>query len=478
MTQKIISPLLFALLFIASNTFLQAQIVSPQINDKQETQGTTPKLSMTRTNVPDPPVCASSHQETVVFKDEGGMTDATEVVLNFGDGSASETKTWLEIKNANYTITHPYTKTSCGNTATWSPDPNTEIVLCENCFVISATVKNTDGASIALASPLDVRVKNTAETKFSFLNDDILLENGIYYACDSVYDIANESLAAANMVKGAIEYECNRETDVSWTIVKVDDGSTVYSKNYTHLDTDLPQDSCVDVQTVEILDRGTYEITLTQGNAECGTNSITKTLEVQFPPEVEFTILDSITCYPSNFFFINESTAEVEKFVWDFGDGSISDTIAAKEDSEHYYTDGGEYTIVLHGKNKVCWNSKDTLIILERLCQDLYVPNAFIPESDQELFRYFKPVAQNLVEYRMEIYNVQGRRLWVSEEVRAGMPVEGWDGTFDGKPCVQGTYIWKIFAKIDDGTPGGRVWEGQLDKTDKKRPVGTLTLIR
>ena len=74
----------------------------------------------------------------------------------------------------------------------------------------------------------------------------------------------------------------------------------------------------------------------------------------------------------------------------------------------------------------------------------------------------------------MQIFDSWGNLIWQTEKIREqdGKPETGWDGrTLDGKPCPQGTYIWKIYAKFSDGT----TWE---NKNGNGEVTGTLYLIR
>jgi hypothetical protein len=76
-----------------------------------------------------------------------------------------------------------------------------------------------------------------------------------------------------------------------------------------------------------------------------------------------------------------------------------------------------------------------------------------------------------------------------TEVDKNGSPMYGWDGTNNGMPLPQGTYVWKIYAEFSDGTiwPGTGVGFGAAsnpedDPWKKSNQVGlhsgTLYLIR
>jgi hypothetical protein len=92
--------------------------------------------------------------------------------------------------------------------------------------------------------------------------------------------------------------------------------------------------------------------------------------------------------------------------------------------------------------------------------------------------QFWKPVGINLASYSADVYNRWGDLLWHSEKLtEKGEPAEGWDGTFNGVPCQEGNYVWKITAVFRDGT----VWNNEdIGNHEKLTPgkSGTITLIR
>ena len=89
----------------------------------------------------------------------------------------------------------------------------------------------------------------------------------------------------------------------------------------------------------------------------------------------------------------------------------------------------------------------------------------------------WKPVGANLKSYKADIYNIRGILIWSSDKLTDGTPSEGWNGTYKGKTCEPGVYMWKISATFKDGS----VWPNP--KIDYKQNLsdigsGTITLIR
>ena len=106
-------------------------------------------------------------------------------------------------------------------------------------------------------------------------------------------------------------------------------------------------------------------------------------------------------------------------------------------------------------------------------CNGMGVPNAFVPEGPGEI-SLFKPLAEGLKEYKLQIFSPYGELLWQTTELQNGKPVEGWDGTHRGKILPQDVYVWKIHGIFDDGT----VWEGMAFDNEQPSTMGSVTLLR
>lgn len=68
----------------------------------------------------------------------------------------------------------------------------------------------------------------------------------------------------------------------------------------------------------------------------------------------------------------------------------------------------------------------------------VYIPNTFTPDGD-ELNHYFRVIAGNITSMRLQIFNRWGELIFVTEDVNSG-----WDGTYNGEMCPDGTYTWKL----------------------------------
>lgn len=93
----------------------------------------------------------------------------------------------------------------------------------------------------------------------------------------------------------------------------------------------------------------------------------------------------------------------------------------------------------------------------------LYVPNTFTPNDDHNN-EYFFPVFSgsnvDLNTYWFGIYNRWGEVVFESKDIQ-----NAWDGTFNGAPCIQGTYSWEFRYK--------ELRSGKFEQT-----VGHVNLLR
>ena len=78
---------------------------------------------------------------------------------------------------------------------------------------------------------------------------------------------------------------------------------------------------------------------------------------------------------------------------------------------------------------------------------DIYIPNSFIPESDYEANRTFKPVTQYLDpnDYLLTIFDRWGQVVFETRNVG-----EGWDGTIKGRPARMGIYVYQLTYRLND----------------------------
>lgn len=97
----------------------------------------------------------------------------------------------------------------------------------------------------------------------------------------------------------------------------------------------------------------------------------------------------------------------------------------------------------------------DTAMIT--LIEGIHAPNAFLPESSGENSRFYLKEVNFVDNFEMYIYNRWGELIYKTKQIGFN---GGWDGTFKGRKCDVGTYVWVAF------------------NNGKRLARGTVTLIK
>ncbi len=215
---------------------------------------------------------------------------------------------------------------------------------------------------------------------------------------------------------------------------------------------------------------GNYNVKLIVSDYHGCDDTVDSLITVHISPLSAFLVIDNVSGMTGKIQLQNKSEG-ADNYYWDFGNGSSS----TEESPIVTYTNDGSYLITLVAANNFgCVDS--TFLKYEVLFKGLYVPNAFVPESNIQGVNVFKPVGVDLKEYKVEVFDPWGQLLWESSLLDSnGRPVEGWNGRKQNGAIYQsGTYVWKISAVFIDGT----TWEGSNVGKGEGKTIGTVTLIR
>jgi len=145
-------------------------------------------------------------------------------------------------------------------------------------------------------------------------------------------------------------------------------------------------------------------------------------------------------------------------YLWNFGDSTTS----TDENPYHKYENPGSYNVTLWVTSADgCVDSTmlNTPIIVDWKTGNIRFPNVFkwnesgptggvwkdgvYPEMDF----VFRPFFENVIEYRLQIFNRWGTLIYESHDL-----YKGWDGYFgDGNLAPQGVYVWLVEGRYADG---------------------------
>ncbi len=147
-----------------------------------------------------------------------------------------------------------------------------------------------------------------------------------------------------------------------------------------------------------------------------------------------------------------------DNYLWMFGDGETS----TEENPYHKYEKEGSYRVSLKvTTSDGCVDSAvmETPVVVEWKTGEIKFPNVFKwnetgptgGQWDEGVYPgmdyVFRPFFENVIEYKLQIYNRWGALIYESHDLN-----KGWDGYFgNGSLAPQGVYVWKVHGRYADG---------------------------
>jgi len=196
---------------------------------------------------------------------------------------------------------------------------------------------------------------------------------------------------------------------------------------------------------------GSYHIIHAVADTNSCIDTVTRLLTVVPSPTSAFSITPNYNNLQGQIKLQNGSLGASE-YYWELGNGLTTNAVSPVTT----YEEDGTYLIQLFARNTYdCVDS--TSMLFTMLYKGLWVPNALAMGPVQSV-KIWKPVGVNLASYSVKIFDRWNVLIWKSDKLTdKGAPAEGWDGTFNGLPCPQGVYVWKITAIYSDG----EIWRNQ-----------------
>ncbi|MCB0480323.1 MAG: PKD domain-containing protein [Flavobacteriales bacterium] len=216
---------------------------------------------------------------------------------------------------------------------------------------------------------------------------------------------------------------------------------------------------------------GTFSVTLTVIGFDGEPVTVVKEDSVVVNEESRsfFDLRPDVVSVPSEPVLLYNLSNFADRWIWDMGDG----TTYTERNPEHYYKQGGVYTITLISDNE--FGCADTFSIENAVTANaegsVTFPNAFIPDATSRgSGQYdpnsldnaiFFPIIKGVVEYELIIFNRWGEMVFRTEEIHTG-----WTGYYRDteKLCAQDVYVWKATGKFVNG--------------DSFEEAGEVTLLR
>jgi gliding motility-associated-like protein len=112
------------------------------------------------------------------------------------------------------------------------------------------------------------------------------------------------------------------------------------------------------------------------------------------------------------------------------------------EELTYTFEQPGNYNIVLRRENGPCYVDQTLQVVVTECPGTIYwVPNCFTPDGNEhnQLFGPVMTEGFDINDFQFLIFNRWGEVVWESHETNSK-----WDGTYQGKMCTDGVYIWKL----------------------------------
>ena len=193
------------------------------------------------------------------------------------------------------------------------------------------------------------------------------------------------------------------------------------------------------------INSGYYDVGLTVTSSDGCVTSLTQTelIEVFSIPTSEF----SSSPNPGSLIepaisFDDQSSADVNAWIWDFGDGSTFNTT---ENPTHDYPDDttNTYTVTLIVENIFgCFDTVQHEVVIGPAFT-FYIPNAFSPNNDGKN-DIFNGSGIGIAEYTMRVFDRWGNMVFKTQDLNIG-----WDGKAnEGSATAQiDVFVWKVDIK-------------------------------
>ncbi len=294
---------------------------------------------------------------------------------------------------------------------------------------------------------------STSNSNISICAGDSILINGNYESTAGVY---------TDTISGGSHTGCDSIISITLSVIDViadfsfgdTAGCSVLNSDFTDLSSssenitswqwDFGDGSTSTNQhpTNQYLQSGTFNVTLivtTASGCQANTTQIINTTISQ-QPTANFTFAPNNPQIDELVDFVNTSN-NATSWEWDFGNNQTT-TITNPSNA---YSSEGTYTVTLTAYNGSCSDvASQTIQIESNLIY--FVPNSFTPGGADEFNNIFQPVFNSGIDpydFQLLIYNRWGDLVFESYN-----PEIGWDGTYNGKYCTDGTYIWTIRYKL------------------------------
>ncbi|MCE3229156.1 MAG: hypothetical protein K0S32_3707 [Bacteroidetes bacterium] len=186
---------------------------------------------------------------------------------------------------------------------------------------------------------------------------------------------------------------------------------------------------------------GVYSATLiatTSGVCVDTSVATVNNITVNIVPKAGFSVTpQTTTIFDPEITFTNKASLDVNKWEYNFGDG----TGTPYASDIHIYEKYGDYLITQVVTNPFgCMDTmRQTIQILPEF--RFWIPNTFTPDEDGRN-DIFMPVTIGVIDFEFDVYSRWGEKIFSTQDSK-----EGWNGFYRGYECQEGVYAWRVAFK-------------------------------
>ncbi|WP_236139746.1 PKD domain-containing protein [Mongoliitalea daihaiensis] len=139
--------------------------------------------------------------------------------------------------------------------------------------------------------------------------------------------------------------------------------------------------------------------------------------------------------------FIASSAGNVDRWLWDFGDGNVSEGPSPV----HVFGQRGEFVVTLTAENELGCQEFFSNVVAVTQSFRVMIPTGFTPSLAQNNF--FVPKTKGIVSIELSVFNLWGNLVYQS----SGVDIPGWDGRINDQDAPSGTYVYSVQLRSVDG---------------------------
>ncbi len=265
------------------------------------------------------------------------------------------------------------------------------------------------------------------------------------YACQSqtttslkIYNLPNGGLRSDRQL-GCVPFDVNLNFIPSMSTIAPIKSQTWYYNKKKISDTD---NFIINIKTV-----GEQRIEGTLIDTNGCVNTVTASLNGYGSPKANFTYSPEkpVESFDAVLFTNTSKGDDQTQWKW-YLTGQEEKELSDQEHADYLFDKSGKYSVVLVVNNK--WGCGDTTMKHIQIEPDfnVFVPTAFTPNTDGTN-EVFIPVTSGVKFYEFEIYDRWGKKIFTTKDA-----TQGWDGTYQGEPCKNEVYVWRMLVSAINGT--------------------------